>query len=91
MAIIVAGTLSIKPGSRDEFVERSREAILLARQNEACENFSVSADPIDGNRVNIFEKWGSRIALEEFRSTGPASDMFSLVVAFDVKEYEVNP
>lgn len=90
MAIIVAGKLKIKSGSRDEFIENSRAAILLARKNEACEDFSVSPDPIDPSRVNVFEKWRSREALNAFRSAGPESDIFSVVEAFDVNEYEVN-
>ncbi len=89
MIIIVAGKLIINSGSRDEFVRKSVEATILARENEACEDFSVSPDPIDKNRVNIFEKWKSRAAMEEFRNTGPESDPFSLVEAFDVDEYEV--
>ncbi|MDP2286347.1 MAG: antibiotic biosynthesis monooxygenase [Pseudohongiella sp.] len=90
MAIIIAGKLTIKSGSRDEFVKKSLEAILLARKNDACEDFSVSPDPIDINRINIFEKWKSRSSLDEFRNSGPESDIFSLVEAFDVSEYEVN-
>ena len=90
MAIIVAGKLTINSGSRDEFVKKSIDAVLLARKNEACEDFSVSPDPIDKNRVNVFEKWKSRSSLDEFRNSGPESDMFSLVEAFDVNEYEVN-
>jgi quinol monooxygenase YgiN len=89
MAIIVAGKLTIKSGSRDEFVSKSREAMLLARKNKACEDFSVSPDPIDLDRVNIFEKWESRSALDAFRDSGPENDMFSLVKSFDVIEYEV--
>ncbi len=89
MAIIVAGKLKIKSGSRDDFVKKSLEAVLLARENEACEDFSVSPDPIDMNRVNIFEKWESRSSLDEFRISGSESDIFSLVEEFDVKEYEV--
>lgn len=90
MAIIVAGKLTIKPGSRDEFIEKSREATLQARANEACDDFSVSPDPLDLNRVNIYEKWKSRFALDTFRGSGPESDIFSLVVCFDVNEYEIN-
>lgn len=90
MAIIVAGKLTIKSGSRDEFIEKSREATLQARENEACDDFSVSPDPIDLNRVNIYEKWKSRSALDAFRGSGPESDIFSLVVCFDVNEYEIN-
>ena len=87
--IIVAGKLTITPGLRDEFVRRSQAAVLLARQNEACADFAVSADPSDPDRVNILEKWTSRQALEAFRSAGPEDDLFTLVAAFDVGEYEV--
>ena len=90
MAIIIAGKLKLKPGSRDEFIERSRDAISHARALDACEDFSVSPDPVDENRVNIFEKWIARSALDEFRNSGPDNDSFSLVESFDVNEYEIN-
>ena len=90
MAIIVAGKLKIKSGFRDEFVNKSLAAMKLARENSACEDFSVSPDPIDINRVNIFERWKSRSSLDKFRNAGPESDIFSIVEAFDVNEYEVN-
>ena len=89
MAIIVAGRLTIQPGRRDEFVVRSIDAVVKARAHDACEDFSVSADPVDSTRVNIFEKWRSRFALDAFRSAGPESDLFDLVESFDVEEYEV--
>lgn len=90
MAIIVAGKLTLKPGKRDEFIQKSLQAISQARTLNGCEDFSVSVDPIDENRVNIFEKWESRNQLEEFRDSGPDNDSFSLVEYFDVIEYEVN-
>lgn len=90
MAIIVVGKLILKLDSRVEFIEKSIPAILMARQSSDCEDFSVSADPIDENRVNIFEKWTSKKALEAFRNTGPDSDVLSLVDVFNVDEYEVN-
>jgi quinol monooxygenase YgiN len=89
MPIIVAGKLTIKPNFRDEFVKKSCEAVLLARKDVTCEDFSVSADPVDLNRVNIFEKWPCRSALEDFRGEGQGSDLFSLIESFDVHEYEL--
>lgn len=90
MTLIVAGSLTVKPGARDEFIEKSRASILLARKNEDCEDFSVSPDPIDLNRVNIFEKWAYRSALEAFRDSGSADDLFTLVESFDVNTYQLN-
>lgn len=89
MSVIVSGKLILKPDAREEFIEKSISAILFARQNEACEDFSVSPDPIDENRVNIFEKWTTRQALEAYRNTGPENEIFTLVDTFDIKEYDV--
>ena len=89
MPIIVAGKLILKPAAREVFIEKSIPTILLVRQNKACEDFSVSPDPIYENRINIFEKWTTRAALVEFRDSGPESDLFTLVDAFDIEEYEV--
>jgi quinol monooxygenase YgiN len=90
MPIIVAGSLKLKPGTRDEFIEKSLDAISQARELDACEDFSVSPDPLDDNRVNVFEKWTSRTSLAEFRNSGPDNDSFSLVESFNVNEYEIS-
>ncbi len=90
MAIIVAGNLIIKKGCRADFIKISSDAVIQARKTEGCDDFSVSEDSVDENRVNIFEKWSSRSALEQFRSSGPEDDSFSMVDSFNIKEYEVN-
>ena len=90
MAVLVAGKLRLKKGKRDEFIEKSCEAVMQARRLIDCQDFSVSPDPIDENRVNIFEKWNSPEALTKFRNSGPDNDFFSLVESFDVNEYEIN-
>jgi hypothetical protein len=87
--IIVAGKLTLKPGCRGEFIEQSLSSISQARANQNCLDFSVSPDPIDQNRVNIYEKWLSREALDVFRSIGPESRVLSMVLSFDINEYEV--
>jgi quinol monooxygenase YgiN len=90
MTIIVAGKLILKPGARAEFIAHSREAISQARALEACSDFSVSPDPLDENRVNVFEKWSSRRELEAFRNSGSDNGSFALVESFDVNEYEID-
>ena len=61
----------------------------MARNSDSCDDFAVSPDPINPNRVNVYEKWTTREALESFRSSGPSDDIFSLVESFDVSEFEV--
>lgn len=65
-----AGKLIILSGWRDAFIDKSHEAIVHVRQNQACEDFSVSPDPIGMNRVNIFEKWTSYAEWHAFRVLG---------------------
>jgi len=89
MEIIVAGSLIIKQGCRDDFIDQSKAAIEMARNNDSCLDFSVSADSIDANRVNIFEKWTSRAALVKFRNNGSKDSDFSLIKSFHVNEYDV--
>ncbi|MCB1622814.1 MAG: hypothetical protein KDI44_19020 [Thiothrix sp.] len=56
MSIIVADSLKIKKGYRAEFIKGSTSAIIQAKKTSGCNDLSVSEDPIDENRVNIFEK-----------------------------------
>lgn len=90
MPILVAGALRIKAGHRDAFVEQSQAAVRLARQHNQCLDFSVCADPIDNQRVNILEKWLDQAALTQFRHSGSDNNLFSLVESFDLMEYEVD-
>lgn len=89
MPIIVAGYLIINSGERDNFVEKSKDAIELARNHSACDDFSVSPDPCNPDRVNIFEKWSSSQALQDFRNEGDDSDVFDFVKSFHVNEYDI--
>lgn len=87
--IIVAGELRIAQGRRDEFIERSLDAIKQARSSVECINFAISADPIDQNRVNIFELWTSENALMKFRGEGPDDSLAELIIDAQVSEFHV--
>ena len=89
MAILVAGQIEIRPGQRDGFVRKSLEAVTAARETDGCDDFAISPDPIDRNRVNIFERWRSRAALDAFRGSGPGEDLSSLIERISVGEFEV--
>ena len=90
MPIIVAGKLIIKEGLRDRFIIESLESVSIARDNQNCEDFSVSPDLLEENRVNIFEKWHSLEALDAFRIAIPENNLFSMVESFQVNEYEID-
>lgn len=89
MTIIVAGQIEVQSGQRQRFLDGSEAAMRLARQTKECEDFVVAADPLDANRVNVFEVWASRKALHDFRDVGPDGGLTSLIVRARVREYEV--
>lgn len=87
--IIVSGKISVKPGQRDAFLSSSREAMLLARQAPGCTDFVVAADPIEENRVNVYEEWASREELLAFRGSGPGTDLRAQIDRIEVRERTV--
>ena len=89
--IVVAGHLRIVAGERDAFVERSREAVELARTAAGCHDFAVSADSVDPDRVNVFERWADRASLHAFRGEGPTDDLREAIAGAEVSEFEVQP
>jgi quinol monooxygenase YgiN len=89
--IIVAGHLRIATAGRDRFLARSREAIQLARTTPGCHDFVVAADPLDAERVNVYERWTNRAVMHGFRGDGPSDELKSLIVSAHVDEFEVLP
>jgi quinol monooxygenase YgiN len=88
--IIVAGQIHVTPGRRDAFVAASLEAVVEARRTSGCWDFSVAADPIEPDRVNVYERWASAAALEAFRGEGPGPDLSTDIVSADVQRHEIS-
>ena len=87
--IIVSGHLTIKPGRREAFLAASLPAVMQARRTAGCLDFVVAADPIEADRVNVFERWESEAALLAFRGAGPDGGMLSDIVRGDVQRHEI--
>jgi quinol monooxygenase YgiN len=87
--IIVAGRLRVATSDRDTVLAGSREAIQLARNAPGCRDFAVSADPVDPERINVYERWTDRTTLHAFRGDGPDDELNALIVSADVAEFEV--
>lgn len=85
--IIVSGRIYVRPGARDNFLALSTEAMVMARRTSGCRDFVVAADPLETDRVNVYEEWASREALTKFRGEGPDDDLSSSIVNADVSEY----
>ncbi len=87
--IIISGRIYVRPGSRDDFLRRSADAIVQARGTAGCQDFVVAADPLESDRVNVYEEWESKEALTVFRGGGPGDDLSASIVRTSVSEHVV--
>ena len=87
--IIVSGKLYLRPGTQQRFLESSAEAIKQARSTPGCRDFVVAADPIEPNRVNVYEEWDSVEALLAFRGSGPGEDLSAQIMRAEVFRHVV--
>ncbi len=88
--IIVSGRIYVRPGARQEFLSSSAEAVAQARGSTGCRDFVVAADPIEPDRVNVYEEWESEEALLAFRGDGPDQDLSSSILRADVSRHVVS-
>lgn len=87
--LIVSGRIHLRPGSRERFLAASAEAIAQGRAFPGCRDFVVAADPIERDRVNVYEEWESEEALLAFRGSGPDADLSSHIVRAQVARHVV--
>lgn len=87
--LIVSGRIYIAKGQREAFLAISNESIIEARRTLGCRDFVVAADPVEPDRVNIYEEWDSADSLEAFRGEGPGDRIGKLIERADVRRHVV--
>lgn len=65
--IIIAGHTRTETDKRDAAVEAFRGMVERARAYDGCLDFSISADAVDPERVNLFECWRDQATLDAWR------------------------
>ncbi len=87
--IIVSGRIYVSAGRRDAFLFSARGSVVEARRAQGCRDFVVAADPIELDRVNVYEEWDSETELEAFRGGGPGPELIAAIVRADVSRHHV--
>lgn len=87
--VIVAGHVMVDPPQRDNYLAGSRDAVDQARRAPGCLDFAITADLLDPGRVNIYERWECRQAVEAFRGGGPGEEQTGAIITATVSEYDV--
>jgi quinol monooxygenase YgiN len=87
--IIVAGHIVVAPRERESYLAGCASIVEQARATAGCLDFAITADPIDPGRINVFERWESRAAVEAFRGSGPDDEQGAAILSASVAEYDV--
>ena len=87
--IIVAGHLVVTPEARESYLATCVAVVEQARRTPGCLDFTLGADLVQPDRINILERWESRAAVEAFRGTGPSGEQRSAILSASVAEYDV--
>jgi quinol monooxygenase YgiN len=91
--IIVAGHLRVAATERDQYLAAVADVAVQARRAPGCHDFVQAADPLDPERIIIYERWDDDASLLAFRGSGdqddgalPAPDLLDA----DVKKYRIS-
>ena len=68
--IIIAGWLRVAAGDRDAYLSAVADVAGLARRAAGCLDFVQVADPLDPERIVVFERWESDEDVARFRTSG---------------------
>ncbi|MGH7272520.1 MAG: putative quinol monooxygenase, partial [Polyangiaceae bacterium] len=71
------------------FLARSLHAMVEARRTPGCLDFVVAVDPVEADRVNVYEEWQSEAALEAFRGAGPGGEISAMIVRAEVARHHI--
>lgn len=89
--LIIAGYLQVAPDEREEYLVAAAAATVMARGAPGCNEFVQAADPIEADRVVIYERWDSERDLVAFRESDPEGDHVPVPALFgaEVWRYEI--
>jgi quinol monooxygenase YgiN len=88
--VIVSGHLTVAPQARADYLQGCADVVRAARAAPGCLDFAIGADLIEPGRINVFERWDSRAAVETFRGSGPSDEQNAALLGASVAEYEVS-
>ncbi len=88
--IIVAGWIQVDRVDRDRYVADCVAVVQQARTAPGCLDFTIAADPVESDRVNVYERWESDAHLERFRGSGPDAGQTAQLRDTQVRKYRIS-
>lgn len=88
--IIIAGQLYVDTADRDRYVADCVAVVQQARSAPGCLDFAITGDPIEPERINVYERWDSDAQLEKFRGSGPDAEQTAQIRDAQVRKYRIS-
>ncbi|MGY4396763.1 quinol monooxygenase YgiN [Sphingomonas sp. UYAg733] len=73
--IIIAGYTRTPADARDAAVAAHAPMMARARMHKGCLDIAISADALDPERINVFERWEDQAALDAWRKVANPPDI----------------
>ena len=87
--VIVAGHITVDPEQREAYLAGLMSVVEKARRADGCLDFAMTADLLDPDRLNLFERWESQAAVETFRRSAPRKKHGAAMLSVSVAEYDI--
>lgn len=88
--LIIAGWLRVDLADRDQYVADCIPVVQQARSSPGCFDFAITADPVEPDRITVYERWESDAALLRFRGAGPDAEQSAQVRDAQVRKYRIS-
>ena len=79
----------VDPGARASYLADCVAVVEQARRAPGCLDFAISADLLELDRINVYERWESQESVETFRGSGPSDSQSDAMRSASVAEYDV--
>lgn len=89
--LIIAGKAYLSPDQRAAYLDAFQEFVRQSRHEPGLLDFVIAADPIEPNRINIFERWATEAQMRAFqaRANPPQLDI-EITGDDDIQLYEIS-
>ncbi|SNS26166.1 putative quinol monooxygenase [Actinomadura mexicana] len=88
--IIIAGRLHVDAEARDAYLAGCRTVVETARSAPGCLDFALSADLLEPDRINVYERWESGEDVERFRGDGQEPEQAARIRDAEVTRYVIS-
>ena len=90
MTILIAGTVDIPDGKREEALAATASLVDETRSQAGCEHYVWAADPTSDTRVYVYENWDSTESLAAHLAGPYYARMLGLLGQFSVENAAVS-